>query len=105
MWNQVEKQIVVIDHNVAFETSFNRVIFAENHVFSSLIPSVFEDLTERATYGQCLQQAFTEYAPACNDIPPEWWWVDDGVPALFDRVAVELFLSDVQAQDFWRIAK
>jgi len=104
LWDQTKKQVVVIDHNVAFEASFDPRMFAENHVFASFIPKVFDDLAERANYETRLQQAFAEYDIACDNLPPEWWWVDDGVPALFDKAAVRTFLASVDQENFWKIA-
>lgn len=104
LWSQTEKRLVVIDHNVAFESPFDTEIFAQAHIFSPFIPAVFGDLVERATYSQRLQDAFAEYDIACDNVPLEWWWVDDGVPALFDKNAVRSFLSNFNQDDFWRIA-
>jgi hypothetical protein len=104
LWDQTEKQLVVIDHNVAFEASFSPQLFAESHVFSAFIPKVFDDLAERANYEARLQQAFVEYDIACDNLPSEWWWVDEGVPALFDKLAVRSFLANVGHDKFWRIA-
>lgn len=105
LWDQTEKQLVVIDHNVAFDATFNPKTFAENHVFAGFIPQVFEDLAERANYQARLQHAFAEYDSACDNLPSEWWWIDDGVPALFDKVAVRTILGTINHENFWRIAR
>jgi len=52
-----------------------------------------------------LQQAFAEYDVACDNLPEEWWWVDDGVPALFDKALVRSLLADFSDNNFWKIAK
>lgn len=104
LWDQTAEKLVVIDHNVAFEPQFDKKSFADNHIFAHYIPSVFDDLVERVLYEKRLQQAFAEYDIACDNVPPEWWWVDDGAPALFDRNAVRTFLSSFNQNDFWRIA-
>lgn len=105
LWDQTEKQLVVIDHNVAFDASFSPQLFADNHIFAGFIPQVFGDLAERADYQVRLQRAFVEYDIACDNLPPEWWWVDEGVPALFDRAAVRTILSSIDDVNFWRIAQ
>lgn len=38
LWDQQSKQIVVIDHNVAFEEPFDCSLFQESHIFRDLIP-------------------------------------------------------------------
>jgi len=103
LWDQTTKQVAVIDHNVAFDFSFDKKLFAENHVFAELIPEAFGDLAERANFETRLNEAFTEFDAACDNVPPEWWWVDDGVPALFDKAAVKLLLSNVNQGNFWEV--
>jgi len=105
LWDLSKPELVVIDHNVALEMSFDSVGFAQSHVFAGLIPAVFDDLYERAAYSDRMQEAFVEFDLACHDIPLDWWTVDDGVPSLFDKMAVREFLGSISHNNFWRIAK
>lgn len=101
LWDQATENLVVIDHNTAFESIFDRVSFFQSHIFASVLPSIFGDLVEREAYIQRFSQAFDAFDRACDNVPPEWWWVDDGVPADFDRVAVRDALISFDQDFFW----
>jgi len=51
-----------------------------------------------------IRLAFAEFDPACDNVPPEWWTVDNGVPTEFNRDAVREFLGRFMDNDFWRMA-
>ncbi len=104
LWDQANAKLVVIDHNLAFDKSFDRQAFSESHIFARHLPDIRYDWVESSGYQTRLQDAFTEFDLACNDIPHEWWWVDDGVPALFDKEEARQMLSRFNQPDFWRIA-
>lgn len=103
LWNQDEQQLIVIDHNTAFEIDFDRQAFAKNHAFASLLPIIFADLAERASYIQRIEHSLLTFDSACDNVPLEWWSVDDGVPALFDKDAVKLLLSNYKQDSFWSL--
>jgi len=103
LWDQTDRQLVVIDHNTAFEEKFDRKRFASNHIFADLLPQIFGDLVERELYTQRFQKSFAEFERACGTVPEEWWWVDDGVPAQFDKDAIKSSLTDFNKDFFWSI--
>ncbi|GGC10885.1 hypothetical protein GCM10007205_20100 [Oxalicibacterium flavum] len=103
LWDQATEQLVVIDHNTAFESPFDCQAFATNHIFSELLPEVFDDLVEREHYIQRLERAFLTFDVACDSLPEDWWWVDDGVPAPFERVAIRDFLASFNSDFFWSV--
>ncbi len=105
LWNQETSRLAVIDHNQAFDAEFDKQSFCQTHVFHKDIPSVFGDLIELIRYQDRLARAFAELEGACNDVPPEWWWVDDGVPADFDRAAAYATLERYLNRDFWMIGR
>lgn len=104
LWDQDANKLVVIDHNQAFDELFDPQNFAALHVFHEDMPSIFDDLVERVTYRDRLAAAFAGFDLACDNVPPEWWWVDDGVPASFNREIVREILGRFDSDDFWRIA-
>jgi hypothetical protein len=55
-------------------------------------------------YQARLAGAFAEFEQACDTVPPEWWWVDHGVPTNFDRNSARATLERYMGNDFWRIA-
>lgn len=105
LWDQVASRMAVIDHNQAFDEPFNQKDFAELHVFHEDMPRIFDDMVERMAYRDRLAAVFAEYDMACDNVPPEWWWVDNGVPASFNRESVREILGRFDSDVFWRIAR
>lgn len=104
LWDQEHSRLAVIDHNQAFDTGFDPQLFAQSHVFHTNLLDIFDDLVERETYRDRLAAAFAEFDPACDNLPSEWWSVDNGVPTSFNRDAARAVLSRFMNNDFWRIA-
>lgn len=75
-----------------------------HHVFHADLPPIFDDMVERVAYADRLAGAIAEFETACDNIPDEWWWVDDGVPALFDRNEARQILERYTTNEFWRVA-
>lgn len=105
LWDLQHSKLAVIDHNQAFDTDFDPQRFAELHVFHDSLLAIFDDLIDRETYRDRLAAAFAEFDPACDNVPPEWWTVDNGVPTEFNRDAVREFLRRFMNNDFWRVAR
>ena len=104
LWDQQHSRLVVIDHNQAFDTDFDRQLFAQSHVFHSNLMDAFDDLVDRQIYLDRLATAFAEFDRACDNVPIEWWSVDNGVPTSFNRDAARAILCRFMTNDFWRIA-
>lgn len=104
LWDQEFSRLAVIDHNQAFDARFDPQLFVQTHVFRDKLLNVLDDWVERDAYRNRLAAAFAEFDPACDNVPPEWWWEDDGVPARFDRDVARAVLERYMNDDFWRIA-
>ncbi|BCM26270.1 HipA family kinase [Methyloradius palustris] len=104
LWNQETKALAVIDHNQAFDGEFNSVTFCQTHVFHADIVHVFDDLVEQINYQDRLSAAFAAFDSACDNVPHEWWWVDDGVPAAISCNEARALLERFSDNQFWRIA-
>lgn len=104
LWDQDHSQLAVIDHNQAFDPNFDPHSFPELHVFHKDWLAVADDMIERQAYADRLAATFAEFDSACDNVPPEWWWEDDGVPARFNRDAVRTVLNRFMNNDFWRVA-
>jgi hypothetical protein len=102
LWDQEAAALVVIDHNQAFDPAFDPETFQQQHVFARDAAGAFDDLIERAQYFDRMEAALAVFHTACGEVPEEWWWVDDGVPADFDQGAVRQLLERFKAGDFWR---
>lgn len=95
--------MVVIDHNVVFETAFDAEAFVNTHVFADELNIVFTDWAARAAYCDRLSVAFAAFDQACQDCPEEWWWHAEDVPADFDRGAIRDMLQRFERDDFWNL--
>ncbi|NTV10976.1 MAG: hypothetical protein HGA47_09415 [Zoogloea sp.] len=91
----------MIDHNCAFDADFNRTDTLNQHVFAAAGKAVFADLVERAGYLERFASTLAAFDEACDNVPPEWWWVDDGVPTAFDTRGVRAMLSRFNDDSFW----
>lgn len=104
LWVPDMEELVVIDHNQAFDPSFSASDFLENHLFAADADAVFSDLAEQAWYSERMERALEVWDSACDNAPPEWRWANDerDVPANFDPDAARAVLARYSTPDFWR---
>jgi hypothetical protein len=103
LWNGDNDSLVVIDHNLAFEIDMDTNSFLNTHVFKDEINVVFNDWAARQIYHDRLSAAFAAFDKACDDVPEEWWWHADDVPADFDRASTRIMLERFNNDDFWNL--
>lgn len=105
LWDTARKQLVVIDHNVAFDREFDAAGFSGGHVFSAQIPHIFQDLVEPVRYRERLCEALAVWPEACKNAPSEWWFMDaeQTVPTDFDPAAALALLNRCMSEEFWRL--
>lgn len=105
LWDAVRGQLVVIDHNMAFDPAFSAKEFFNYHIFSQWAGEVFQDLVEQAEYQSRLLNALAVLDSAIDSIPEDWWWVDDEhtVATDFDLEAVRAILQRCELENFWRM--
>ena len=105
LWDTSAHELVVIDHNLAFEADFDAMLFAQTHVFAGQIPSLNQDLIEPQRLREKCEKALAIWAMACKNVPPEWWFVDEEqtVPTNFDPDAALALLNRYADEDFWRM--
>lgn len=104
LWHSGNKELVVIDHNQAFDPAFSAADFWTHHLFAGQHDAVFKDLAEQARYAARLDDALSVWDEACDNIPPEWWWENNeqDIPARFDPVAARSLAARCATPDFWR---
>ncbi len=104
LWDASAKKLVVIDHNLAFDTDFSAAIFAVHHVFASQWPIICGDLVMQAEYAERLAMALEQFALACGTVPEEWRWanVEQDVPAKLDLEFVRQTLARCETPELWR---
>lgn len=101
LWDTMKQQLVVIDHNLAFDPHFDRVRFLSDHAFARSMRDFFhsEDYRRRFT------QALSIWDQACSLIPEGWWFIDpeQTVPTTFSLKSVLGLLNSYQEAEFWRL--
>jgi len=104
LWHAGKGELVVIDHNQAFDIRFSIAEFWEHHLFSAQRDAVFGDLAEQARYGERLTAALSVWTEACDNVPPEWHWENDeqDLPCTFDPAAAKTLVARCSTPDFWR---
>lgn len=102
-WDTLENRLVVMDHNLAFDPTFNPENFLSQHVFASHWNAVYGDHELRAHYQQRLVTVLPQLGAIRASIPPQWWWVDDGVPASISWDAIEACLNRCCHHNFWNL--
>lgn len=102
LWNHQTDSLVVIDHNLAFDTTFRSDIVLSFHVFAAEGQKVFYDFVERQCYCARFEKALKFFDTAYKNIPPEWFWVDYEVPAAFDIETARTMLGQFEADAFWK---
>lgn len=104
LWEAVERRLVVIDHNQAFDEDFDPQGFLQHHVFASEWGRLQQDWILRDEWVQRMTQALAVARWACDNAPPEWQWenAEQDLPANYDPEDAMRVLSRCMQQDFWR---
>lgn len=101
LWDMQGSELVVIDHNQAFDRDFNPVNFLSTHVFASRWNDIFGDHLQREFYTNKLKTILPKLAAIRANIPDAWWYVDDDVPANITWDEIETCLQRCCQEDFW----
>ncbi|MEZ5493685.1 MAG: HipA family kinase [Pseudomonadales bacterium] len=98
-----ERELVVIDHNKAFDADFNAQDFLSQHLFAAELVAVMEDFVEQGRYARRLSEALAVWEEGCHNIPASWHWVNDeeDIPAGFDLAAMRQQLARCESNAFW----
>jgi len=104
-WAPAENELIILDHNQAFERDFDKQNFVEYHVFSDSCRGLFSDWELRNGYSEKFHEALKGWNDICDTIPNEWWFADPEmtVPADFDKDAELALLRLCETEEFWNI--
>jgi hypothetical protein len=102
-WDVEQENLVVIDHNQAFDKAFLAPIFTETHAFRHQWHAVTSDGVLQKDYCSRFERAMTDWTAICDTVPVEWWFVDPErtVPTDFDLDAAQRLLMRFQSDGFW----
>lgn len=69
-------ELIVIDHNLAFDKDFTLSDFLQTHIFSDCFTEIASDLVTRSELEAWLQTAFASLEEICDNLPLEWEWLN-----------------------------
>lgn len=104
LWNPAgDGSLVVIDHNLAFDASFSAEDFADTHVFSDELPSLFSDFVARQAYVERFRRALFAWESSCAKLPTDWSYIDPErtIPVAFDVADFRVVLDRATEASFW----
>ena len=101
LWDMQNSELIVIDHNQAFDRGFEPSNFLRSHVFSNCWNGIFSDHFERERYQSKLKAILQKLESIRATIPESWWYVDDGVPADLTWDEIQTRLESCRREDFW----
>ncbi len=102
-WKPNTRELVVIDHNQAFDQTFSKEKFFDLHIFKEEAPAICGDFLCTGEYNQRLAQALLQWDTIVDQIPASWYFADNEmtVPANFNpKLAFEM-LNRYTRNDFW----
>lgn len=69
-------RVVVIDHNLAFDLTFDVTVFVDSHAFGASFKRLVGDFIERERVRQLFTGVLPRAQEACATIPEEWHFID-----------------------------
>jgi|TARA_B110001454_G_C12620152_1_gene392535 hypothetical protein len=105
LWVEHSNQLVVIDHNLSFDTDFNETTFFNEHVFSDNKDPLFTDCVRIGQYKERLEGIITSWDDVIATIPLEWNWtnLEQDHEADIDFLALKAILDRYTDDNFWRM--
>lgn len=96
-------ELIVIDHNQAFDDSLEKNDFLESHVFGAQAGHVFGDSAGRSAYNARLAAALEHWPDIRAGIPEDWLFLDPEmtVSVDFDLDRVYELLKEHERDEFW----
>lgn len=102
-WQPGTDELLVIDHNQAFDGEVDRGNFFDTHVFSDQVEAITNDLLYRIEYSERLATALEQWDTIVDKIPESWFFADNEmtVPADFDLKEAHAMLVRYKNNEFW----
>jgi hypothetical protein len=104
-WDPAACELLVLDHNQAFDPDFDPADFRDFHAFAARIPELFDNRERRDAFVQRLELALALWEQIVASIPAAWHFADSEmtVPADFDIDAALSTLRRCRSQEFWTL--
>ncbi|MFB1490156.1 MULTISPECIES: HipA family kinase [unclassified Thiocapsa] len=103
-WNPASRELVVIDHNQAFDLDFDPNNFFDFHVFAHQRHDISGDMLKRHDYNRRFASALGAWPVIRAGIPDAWLFADPEmtVPVDFDLDMAYQLLKRHERNDFWK---
>lgn len=100
-----DKELVVIDHNNAFDIDFKADKFIDEHIFSEEAKQLFANYIEKAEWQKLFRNALPLFEQALSCAPDGWKWYDleETVLGNFDAEYCRKTIELCKNTDFWEI--
>ncbi|MCF8799222.1 hypothetical protein KIP65_21565 [Xanthomonas campestris pv. campestris] len=105
LWDANVRELIVIDHNQAFDTEFNCEDFLSTHIFQAEFPGLCADLALMGNYAARMKSTLELWDHAWEAVPSEWHFKDEEqtVPVNFDPIACTALLARCETEELWRL--
>jgi hypothetical protein len=103
-WDEEAGELVVIDHNQAFDPAFDPDEFMQHHVFRAQAVAIQQDLLRRHELAHAMSASLQRWDRILEQVPEEWWYLDKEmiIAVAFDADTIREGLDRVNHNDFWR---
>lgn len=102
-WDEAADGLVMLDHNLAFDTDLSAADFLVNHAFCALGGRLEEELESQDALRSACVDALPVAASALAKTPESWWYQDpeQTVPISLSPETVLGLLGKCKSDDFW----
>lgn len=85
LYQAEQQKLIIIDHNNAFDQSFDIDLFLESHIFRDVF-SLFDDMVNRAKMEESFNEALMHFEEIYNSLPKAWHWgnQEEDIPVNYD---------------------
>jgi len=102
-WKPNSRELVVIDHNQAFDFDVTANDFFRDHIFHDVSAEIADDLVERQIYTDKMTYSLSHWDAIVAALPEEWFYIDSEMTIKVDLTTAELKLHLLRYlnDDFW----
>lgn len=102
-WEPSKRELIVIDHNQAFDPDVTAENFFNDHIFHDVSSDIADDLVERQIYTDKMKHALSHWDSIVAELPEEWFYTDPEMTIELDLNTEELktHLLRCLTDNFW----